>query len=126
MCRVRRANELLKVRRNELQPVIGDDPRLYFRIFLRSLQNDFNFRLGHRIPQIPVDNRVALAIQNAARVVEGAAHVDVGNIDMPLLMRLVRLLEAVSFARRLSLPSRQRSGLPEYAPKARGANHHDI
>ena len=31
-------------------------------------------------------------IQNAAQVIEGAAQVDVGNVDMPVLMRLQRLL----------------------------------
>jgi hypothetical protein len=37
-------------------------------------------------------------IQNAAQVVEGAAQVDVGNVDMPVLMRLQRLLKAGSLA----------------------------
>jgi hypothetical protein len=32
------------------------------------------------------------SIQNAARVIEGAAQVDVGNVDMPVLMGLQRLL----------------------------------
>jgi hypothetical protein len=33
------------------------------------------------------------SIQNAAQVIEGAAQVDVGNVDMPVLMGLQRLLE---------------------------------
>jgi hypothetical protein len=44
-------------------------------------------------------------IQNAAQVIEGATQVDVGNVDMPVLMRLQRLLETVSLARRFALPS---------------------
>ena len=41
------------------------------RYFLpRSLQNDFGFFFGHRFPQIPMDDRTAIAIQNAAQVVE--------------------------------------------------------
>jgi hypothetical protein len=44
-----------------------------------------------------MDDETAEAVQNAARVVEGAAHVDVGNIDMPMLMRLRWLLESSTF-----------------------------
>ena len=35
----------------------------------------------------------AESIQNATQVVEGAAQADVGNVDMPVLMGLQRLLE---------------------------------
>jgi hypothetical protein len=38
-----------------------------------------------------MDDRTAIAIQNAAQVVEGATHVDVRNIDVPVLMRMRRL-----------------------------------
>ena len=111
------ANELLEIPRDELRSVVGDDPGFRFRIFLpRSLQKDFDFRFGHRFPQIPMHDRTAIAIQNAAPVVEGAAHVAVGNINVPMLMRLQRLLEAGSFARRLALPSREQSSLPKHAP----------
>jgi hypothetical protein len=41
-------------------------------------------------------------IQNAEQVVEGAAQVDVGNIDIPGLMRL---LETGSFVRWLAFPA---------------------
>jgi hypothetical protein len=40
-------------------------------------------------------------IQNAAHVMEGTAQVNVGNVDMPVLMRLQRLLKTGSLARRL-------------------------
>ena len=103
----RDANELLEVPCDELGSVVGDDPRFCFRVFLPgSLQNDFDLRFGHRFPQIPMDDRMAIAIQNAAQVVEGAAHVDVGNIAMPMLVRLGRLLEAGPLARGLALPPR--------------------
>src|SRR5215469_3456767 len=40
------------------------------RCFLpHSLQNDFGFCFGHRFPQIPIDDRTAIDIHNAARVV---------------------------------------------------------
>ena len=41
-------------------------------------------------------------IQNAAQVIEGTAQVDVGNIDMPMLVRLQRLFETGSLAGRSS------------------------
>src|SRR5271170_6344975 len=94
------ADELFEVSGDKLWPVVGDDPRFCFRILLTgSLQDDFDFRFGHRFPQIPMDDRTAIAIQNAAQVIEGPAHIDVGNIDMPMLVRLEWLFEAGSFAR---------------------------
>ena len=44
------------------------------------------------------------SIQNAAQLIEGAAQVDVGNVDMPVLMGLQRLLKTGSLARWLALP----------------------
>jgi hypothetical protein len=37
-------------------------------------------------------------VQNTAQVIEGAAQVDIGNIDMPVLVRLQRLLETTPFS----------------------------
>src|SRR5215472_9450231 len=60
------------------------------------------------------------------RVVEGAAHVDVGNIDMPMLVRVGWLLEAGSFARRFALPSGEQPRLLKNPPNTRGADGHDV
>ena len=47
------ADELLEVASYKLRPVVGDDPRLSFGIFFpRRLQNDFDIRFLHRLPQI--------------------------------------------------------------------------
>jgi len=73
-----------------------------------------------------MDDRTAIAVQNATQVVEGAAYVDVRNIDMPMLVRMGWLLETAPFARRLTLPSREQPGLLQYPPNAGGANGHDI
>jgi hypothetical protein len=35
-------------------------------------------------------------VQNAAQVIEGAAQVDVGNVDRPVLMRLTASSRAIS------------------------------
>ena len=55
---------------------------------LARLQDDLDFRLGHRLAQIPMHDEAAVAVQHAAQVVERAADVDVGNIDVPMLVRL--------------------------------------
>src|SRR6266478_7565084 len=121
------ADELLEVSGNELRSVVGDDSRFGFRVFLScSLQDDFDLRFGHRFPQIPMNDRTAVAIQNAAQVIERTAHVDVGNIDVPMLVGMRWLLETSTLARRLTLPSREQPGLLEYAPNAGGADRHDV
>jgi len=123
----RDANEFLEIPGDELRSVVGDDPGFRFRIFLpRSLQNNFDLHFGHRFTQIPMNDRTTKAIQNAAQVIEGAAHVDVGNIDVPMLVRMWWLLETAPLARRLTLPTGEQSGLPEYPPNAGGANGHNI
>jgi len=68
-------NEFLEVFRNELRPVVGDDPRLRLRVkFLGALQDDLHVRIGHRLAQIPVHD-AATAVQNAAQVIERPADV---------------------------------------------------
>ena len=72
---------------------------------LGAFENYFDIRFSHRLAQIPMHEESAEAVQNAAQVIEGAAQVDVGNVDMPMLVRLERLLETSSLARRSFLPS---------------------
>jgi hypothetical protein len=74
--------------------------------FLYPLRDDLDVRLGHRLAQIPVDNVSAVAVQNAAQVIERPADVDVRDIDVPVLMRGQRLLKARAFLRRLAVPLR--------------------
>src|SRR5215467_538188 len=69
-----------------------------------SLQDHFDIGFSHRLTQIPIHEETTESIQNAAQVIEGAAQVDVGNVDMPVLMGLQRLLETGSLARWLALP----------------------
>jgi hypothetical protein len=68
--------------------------------FLGALQDDLDLRLGHRLPQIPVHDVAAAAVQNAAQVVERPA--DVRHVDMPVLMRYQRLLKASALLRRFA------------------------
>ena len=67
MGHARDPNELLEVLGDELSPVVGDDPGPRLRMkFLGPFQDDLYVRLGHRLPQIPVDDVSAAAVQNAA------------------------------------------------------------
>ena len=65
------------------------------------LQDDLDGCLGHRLPDVPVHDVPAETVQDAAQVVEGTADVDVGNIDVPVLMCCQRLREARALLRRL-------------------------
>src|SRR5437588_5050711 len=78
------------------------------------------------IAACPMNDRTAVAIQNAAQIVEGAAHIDVRNIDVPMLVGMRGLLETSTLARRLTLPSREQPGLLQYPPNAGGADRHDV
>src|SRR2546427_6252943 len=99
------ADELLEVASDELRPVVGDDAGLCLRVlFLGSFENYLDVGLPHRLTQVPMHDRTTVPIQNAAQVVEGPADVDIGDIDMPMLMRLERLLEARPLTRRLRFP----------------------
>ena len=40
---------------------------------LAPFQNDLDVGLGHRLAQVPVDDKTAVAIQNAAQVIERPA-----------------------------------------------------
>ncbi len=105
MRHARDANELLEVASDELRAIVGDDSRLGFQVLLLgSLQDHFDIGFSHRLTQIPMHEETTESIQNAAQVIEGAAQVDVGNVDMPVLMGLQRLLETGSLARWLALP----------------------
>ena len=98
----RDANELLEIPGDEsglLSQIIRDFASGYCSLARRRMTSILGF--CYRFSQILMNNRMAIAVQNAAQVIEGTAYVDVGNIDVPVLMRLRRLLETGPFARRL-------------------------
>ena len=82
MRHARNADELLEVLGDELGTVIGNDPRLNPRVPLFGpFQNDLDVGLGHRLPQIPMNQETTVAVQDAAQVVERRANVPVGNFN---------------------------------------------
>ena len=76
--------------------------------------------------KIPMHDRTTVPIQNAAQVIEGRADIDVGDIDMPMLMRLEWLLEGGPLARWLAFPARQESRLFQHPPNARRTHCHNV
>ena len=78
-------DEFLEIPGNELWSVVGDDPWPCSRVFLLGpFKNYFHVSLGHLFPDLPVDDRAAAAIQQAAQVVESATDVEIGDIHMPV------------------------------------------
>src|SRR3954465_5292123 len=88
-------DELLEVLGDELRPVVGDDPRPRVGIPLACpLDDRLDLGLGPALAALPVDDIPAAAIEEAAEVEERAGDVDVGDVDVPVLMHPERLLEA--------------------------------
>ena len=56
-----------------------------------------------------MNQETAVAVQDAAQVVERSGNVQVGNIDMPMLVWLRRLFKAGPFLRGLPVPLPQQS-----------------
>src|SRR5208283_5447937 len=73
-----------------------------------------------------MNDRTAEAVQNAAQIIERATHIDVGNIDVPVLVGMRPLLKTGPLARRLSLPPREQSGSLQHPPNAGGTHGHNV
>src|ERR1035437_6464238 len=73
-----------------------------------------------------MDDVAAVAVQNAAQVIERPADVEVGNIDVPMPMGHQRLLKAGALLRWLALPLRQQLRLVEDTPHAGWTHRHDV
>ena len=88
-------DELLEVLGDELRPVVRDDPGPRIGIPLAGpLDDRLDLGFGHALADLPVDDEPAAAIEQAAEVEERAGDVDVGDIDVPVLVGPKRLLEA--------------------------------
>ena len=73
-----------------------------------------------------MNQETAVAVQDAAQVVERRANVQVRNIDMPMLVRLRRLFKAGPFLRGLPVPLPQQSRSTQHAPHAGRTHRHDV
>src|SRR5438874_447135 len=90
-------DELLEALGDELRPVVGDDPGPRVGIPLACpLDDRLDLGFGHALTDLPVDDEPAAAIEQAAEGEERAGDVDVGDVDVPVLMHAERLLEALA------------------------------
>lgn len=97
MCCADQSNELLEVSGEELWSVVADDAGMLSRKLLQSLlQDEFDLELLHGFAEIPVDDESAHAIEDGDQEVERSLDIDVGDIDVPVLVSLERLHESGS------------------------------
>src|SRR3990172_10358457 len=88
----READEFLEVTGNELWPVVGDDAGARLgEPLLGPLQDQLDVGFGHGSSDVPVNDGAAEAVQDAREVIEGAAQIQVGNIDVPIDRKSTRL-----------------------------------
>lgn len=116
-------DELLEVLGHELRAVVGDDPRPLLRELLQGpLQDHHLVLLRHRGADLAMHDVAAVAIEDRRQVVERAAEVHVGDVDVPMLVRPGALLEIRAFPRRFPrLPTDPRCRL-EHSVDAAGAD----
>lgn len=90
-------NEFFEVTRNELRPIVGDDPRLGIgELFPCPLKNHFDVDLFHLLANFPVNDAARATIEHAAHEVKRAPNVQVTDVNMPVIVGLGRLAEAGS------------------------------
>jgi hypothetical protein len=93
---------------------------------IHPLDDRLDIRLGHRLPDFPVHDEPTAAIKEAAQVKERPGDVDVGNVNVPMLVRLYRLLEAFTLKRRLAIVLLHQPGIAEHAVNTGRAHCHDV
>ena len=91
-----------------------------------ALYDALDVVLGHRLADLPVNEGSAVAVEDSAEVVEGAANIAVGHVDVPVFMRLQRLNEAGAFERFRLWPAGDAVGFLEEAVDSRRCDRHHI
>ena len=81
-------DELLEVLGDELRPVVRNDPGVHVgKPLACSLNDRLDVDLGHGLADLSVDDEAAAAVEEAAKIEERPGNVDVGDIDVPVLVR---------------------------------------
>lgn len=100
------ANELLEVASQELRPIVRDDARPCCRVLLSTTLDDgFDVGLFHRFADFPMNDGPTETIEHRTQVVEGPADVEVGDVDVPVLVGADWLLESDTFATGPHIPA---------------------
>jgi hypothetical protein len=69
------------------------------------LHDGLDVLFAHGLADLPVDDGAAEPIQDRAEIVERAADVEVGDVDVPMLVGPRGLMEALALARRCTVPA---------------------
>ncbi len=86
------------------------------RMFFQApLEDDLGVGLSHGLAQLPVNDEARAAVD-----------VQVGDIDVPVLVRGERLDKAGAFERGLRLPGIEQASALKHPIGARGAHRHDV
>jgi hypothetical protein len=119
--------ELLEVPGDKLGAIVRDDARLLARgLFAIALDDCFHVRFLHVRADLPVNDKPAVLVEDAAKEEESPIDIDVGNIDVPGLISLQWLLEATPLFGRLSPAGTKSAGHLEDAIDAGRTNGYNV
>jgi transposase-like protein len=119
------ADEQVEVAGEELGAVVGDGARLRAGVFLQAaLEDELNVGLLHLFLDLPVDDEPAEAVEDGTEVVEGAGEIEIGDVDVPVLMGLERLGEAVTLVGGRRRPAVQATSVAQDAVDGGGRGCH--
>ena len=68
------------------------------------VKDNFYIHFLHAFTNLMVNNISAVAVQNTAEIIKGAADIQIRNINMPVLMGFLRLAESGPFEGSLAIP----------------------
>lgn len=89
----------LEVPAYELRAIVRDQSGLGIGVeFPGPLQDNLDISLGHALPDLPVNDVAAETVKDAAHVVERFPYLQVDQVDVPMLVRAVRLVKALALA----------------------------
>src|SRR5215212_1779147 len=109
-------DEGLEVLGDELGSIVGNNTRPETGIsFVGTLQDDLGVGFLHGGANVPGKNGSGAAVEDRAEIVEGAGKVNVGEVDMPVVMGLDGLNEAIAFPGRLGVPGLKQTSVLEHA-----------
>lgn len=96
------------------------------KLLQRPLRDRLHVLLLHGRANLPMHDRPAIAVQERAQIVKGAADVEVGNIHVPVLVRLQRLHKTRAFLGLRPAPPIEPPGRLEHAVHARRADRRHV
>ncbi len=127
MLHATKPNEVFEITGNELRPIVTDNSRPGLgKLLTRSLEHNFDIARCHGRPDFPVDNEPTVAIENRTQIIEGGADVEVGDVNVPMLVRPTRLLEALSLTRGLPRARAHQSSGQQNPIDTAGARRHNL